>query len=213
MNTRINWFGIAGGSLTLAAVVISSFIPWWSLNIEGFLKANISPLNSTFSLLNNPLTVPLVTALTIVGLLSLIASGIVMLIYSVVPMKTYSKHLLGFAYRKPLYSVIFFVLTLFAISTIAQIILGLSIPLSGSATLQLPESFTRGASISFLAVTGFSWLFWLVVVAAGFCIAARLYHPKLTTVKPPSQEQAKTTETPQSAAPPKTPTPEIPQQN
>jgi len=201
MRTKINWFGLAGGSLTIAIVAASFFIPWWSINVEGFLHADISPLHSNFSLLEEQFTVPLITALTTVGLLSFVASGIVMLIYSVLPAKPYSKHLLGFAYKKPLITLVLFVITLFAVSTIIQTILGFSFPLSGSATLEIPESFTRGANVSFLATSGFSWLFWLVAVAAGSCIAARIYHKKLTVVEQPSKEPQKTAETTQPTAP------------
>jgi len=201
MRTKINWFGLAGGSLTIAIVVASFFIPWWSLYVEGFLQADVSPLHSNFSLLNSTFTVPLITALTIVGLLSFVASGVVMLIYSVLPTKPYSKHLLGFAYKKPLFALIFFVVTLFAISTVVQIIFGFSFPLTGSANLAIPASLTRGANVSFFVSTGFSWLFWLVAIAAGLCITAKIYHKRFTIVKQISEETQKMAEASQPGTP------------
>ncbi len=189
MKTKVNWFGLAGGSTTLTVVAASFFVPWWSLHIGGFLQADVSPLHSNFNLLGNSFAVPLVTALTVVGLLSFVASGVVMLIYSLLPTKSYSKHLLGFAYKKPLFTLILFVITLFAISTIVQIVLGISYPLYGSVTLTIPESLIHEANVSFSVSTGFSWLFGLVVLSAGLCIVAKIYDKKIAGTNKISPEQ------------------------
>ncbi len=194
MKTKVNWFGLVGGSTILTVVVASFFVPWWSLHIGGFLQADVSPLHSNFNLLGNSFAVPLVTALTVVGLLSFVASGVVMLVYSLLPTRSYSKHLLGFAYKKPLFTLILFVITLFAISTIIQIILGISFPLTGSANLTIPESLIREANVSFSVSTGFSWLFGLVVLSAGLCIVAKIYDKKLAGTNTISHEQQKNAE-------------------
>lgn len=207
---RINWVGLAGGSVTLAVVAVSFFIPWWRLSVEGFVEANISPLNTNFSLLGNAFTIPLLTALNIVGLLSFVASGVVMLIYSVLPTKNYSKHLLGFAYRKPLYTLVFFVISLVAVSFLVQSIIGLSVPLSGSTTATIPESIIRGATVTLLISTGFLWPFWLAAVAAGLCIAARIYHKRLTATKEPLPQPKPTEPAPPPPTPAETPVPPTP---
>jgi hypothetical protein len=217
MTAKINWVGLAGGSLTIAAVAASFYIPWWSLSVdvnsqvvsvEGFLRAGISPLNTNLTLMGTPLSIPLLTSLNIVGLLSMLLSGVVMLIYSVLPTKPYAKHLLGFAYKKPLLVLIFFVASLLAVSALAQAFANTGVPLNGSATLTLPESIGGGGNASILISTGFLLSFWLTIVAAGLCIGARIYHgmylsPKKTETKPAEPTTPKEEVKPAEPAPPK----------
>jgi hypothetical protein len=191
MKANLNWFGLVGGALTIVVVVVSLFSPWWQLTIgDNFVQANASPVNTNFSFLGTSFTIPFIWALNIVSLLSLILSGAVMLVYSVMPAKPYSKHLLGFAYRKPLYTLIFFIGGLFAIALILQGVLGFSVPLMGSTTVTLPQALTSSVTISVLLSAGFQYPFWLAIVAAGLCIAARLYHKKVAAAKQPTEPVA-----------------------
>ena len=185
MQLKMNWFGLAGGITTILLIVISLFIPWWQLTVgEGVVAANVSPLNTNFDFVGNSFTVPLLWAFNLASILYLTAGGIVMLIYSIKPTKQYSKRLLGFSYRKPLYFVAFFVIGLIVLTVIIQSILKLSIPLLGSAEITLPSNITEGMNISVLVSAGFLWPFWLAVVSAGLCIAARLYHKRILTLTP-----------------------------
>jgi hypothetical protein len=185
MKTRINWFGLTGGALTIVVIVISFFSPWWKFTVgDNLANASASPFNTGFSVFGTAFTIPLIWALNVASILTLAAAGIVMLIYSVVPAKAYSKHLLGFAYKKPLFSVLFFVVVLFALTVIVQSLFSFTVPLSGSTTTTLPASMTQGATVSILVSTGFQWPFFLAAIAAGFCIAARLYHPKIQIRQP-----------------------------
>ena len=124
------------------------------------------------------------------------ASGLIMLVYSLNPTKSYSKHLLGFSYKKPLYVLISFVAGLIVITIIAGF-LGLNIPLMGSSTLALPTQFiSTGLSINALVSGSFQLPFYLAILAAALCIAARLYHKNLAKVpKPGSETAASPTET------------------
>jgi hypothetical protein len=193
VQTKINWFGLAGGITTVGLIIVSLFYPWWQVTAgEGLVKANVSPLNTSLNFLGTAFTIPLIWALNLASLFSLVASGIVMLVYSIIPTKTYSKHLLGFAYKKPLFALLFFVIVLFALTVIIQAVFGLNIPLIGSATATLPETMTYGATVEVLISTGFQWPFWLAALAAGLCIAARFYHKRIatqvsaTTITPPT---------------------------
>ena len=180
MTTKLNWFGLAGGALTIALVAISLFTPWWQLTAgENIAQVNISPFTIGFSLFGTAFTIPLIGALNLASILSFAIAGIVMLIYSVIPTKPYSKYLLGFAYYKPLATLIFFVVVLFGLTAVMQALVNLNIPLAGTATSTLPTSMTPGITISVLVSTGFLWPFWLAAVASGLCIAARLYHRKI----------------------------------
>ncbi len=187
MQRKINWFGIAGGSGTIVLIVVSLFVPWWILKVgsgltadKGLIEANVSPVNTNFAGVgSDSFTVPLIWALNFSMMLTFAAGGIIMLIYSVLPMKPYSKKLLDFSYKKPLYAAAFFVASLFAITLIAQGLLGFSVPLAGSSNVQLPQAMAAGASISVLVSADFLWPFWLCVIIAGLCIAAKFYHRRI----------------------------------
>jgi hypothetical protein len=192
MGRSINWFGLSAGIITLIVLVISLYVPWWQLTIgENLIKVNASPVNTNFGLFGGAqFTIPLIWALNLISILTFTVSGLVMLIYSVMPTKSYSKHLLGFSYKKPLYALITFVAGLVAIVIIAGFF-GMSIPLMGSTTLALPTQFiSSGLSISALVSGSFQLPFYLAIVAAALCIAARLYHKNLAKVQKPGPETA-----------------------
>jgi hypothetical protein len=182
MNTKINWFGLAGGVTVILVIVISMFSPWWQLTVgDNLVNAQVSPLNTNFNFLGTAFTIPLIWVFNIVSLLTLVASGIAMIVYSVVPTKSYSKQLLYFGYRKPLYTVVFFVVVLFALTLLLQNIIGLNVPLSGSASSTAQIPFVSGTTVDVVIAAGFGFSFWLAAVAAGLCLAARLYHKRLVT--------------------------------
>ena len=197
MQRKINWFGIAGGSGTIALIVISLFVPWWIFRVgsgltpgKGLIEASVSPLNTNFAAVgSDSFTVPLIWAFNLSMMLTFAAGGIIMLIYSVLPMKPYSKKLLDFSYKKPFYAVAFFVASLFAITLLAQGLLGFSVPLAGSSNVQLPQAMTAGASISVLVSADFLWPFWMGIIVAGLCIAAKLYHRKIVPNQKPLSGQ------------------------
>lgn len=181
MKTKINWFGLAGGITVIALIIISLFVPWWQLTVgDDLVTTNASPMNTNFNFIGDSLTVPLIMALNIASIISLSAGGIVMLIYSIRPEKSYSKKLLGFAYRKPLYSVLLFVIGLFLIITLVKSLFSLDVPLSGSSLSTLPADMTQGVTLSVSMNAGFQWPFLLATVATGLCIVARVYHKKIS---------------------------------
>ena len=180
MKGKINWFGLAGGILIVSVVLISVFVPWWQLIVgDNLVSASASPINTSFSFVGSHFTIPLILALNIASLVSLTAGGIVMLIYSVKPDKEYSKRLLGFAYKKPLYSVLLFVIGLFLITVLVKSFFSFDVPLIGATTTQLPSDMTSGIIVRVLMSAGFQWPFYLAILATGLCIAARFYQNKL----------------------------------
>jgi hypothetical protein len=189
MERRINWFGLAAGIITLVVVVVSLFLPWWQLTIgDKLIQVNASPMNTNFGLLSLQFTIPLIWAWNLASILTFVAAGLVMLLYSVIPTKSYSKELLGFSYKKPIYALISFVVGLLVLVAIASFA-GVSIPVMGSSNVALPTQFMPfGLSISALVSANFQLPFWLAVVAAALCIAARLYHRRVA--KAPKTEPA-----------------------
>jgi hypothetical protein len=191
---RVNWFGLAGGSLTIFLVIESLVFanPWWQLTVgRDFLHVVTSPLKTNFSFLGMLIVIPIIWVLNLTCLLSLTASGIVMLIYSFVPTRNYSKHLLSFAYKKPLFTLLAFVVSLFVVTYAANALLQFNIPLNGSTKATLPTSVTKGASINVPIAAEFTWVFWLAIIGAILCIAARIYHRQIVSTSaagaPPSE--------------------------
>jgi hypothetical protein len=187
---QVNWFALIGGILVLLLLPISIYFSWWQLSIgKNLLAFNVSPVNTNISFFGNQFSSPLFWAMNITGGLTFLASGIIMLIYALVPAKPYSKDLLSFSYRKPLYIVVLYLAGLLVMTFAAQAFLGQGIPIIGSANLTLPTSMTMGANISVLVTSAFQWPFYLAIIAAGLSIIARVYHIKLTkTLKQTSQE-------------------------
>jgi hypothetical protein len=180
MLAKINWFGFAGGATTVLVIAVSLVYPWWQLTVgDDLMKINASPVNTNFGFLNTSFTIPFIWALNVIGLLTLLLSGVAMLVYSVMPTKSFSKPLLDFGYKKPLFTFLFFVIGLVVVTVILQAVLSINLPLMGSATSTVPIPFASGITLTVLLSAGFQWSFWLAAVAAGLCIAARLYHKKV----------------------------------
>jgi hypothetical protein len=187
---QINLFALIGGILILLILPISIYFSWWQLTIgKNLLSINVSPVNTNISLFGTPFSAPLILAMNLTGILTFLASGIIMLIYALIPTRSYSKDLLNFAYRKPLYAVILYLVGLLVMTFGTQTFLGQGIPITGSTNLALPSDMTMGANISVLVTSAFQWPFYLAIVAAGLSVTARVYHIKLAkTLKQTSQE-------------------------
>jgi hypothetical protein len=180
---KINWFGFVGGVLTIFVIAVSLVYPWWQLMVgDNLMTINASPVNTNFGFLGTGFSIPFIFALNIIGLLTLLLSGVAMIIYSVMPAKSFAKPLLDFGYKKPLFALLFFVIGLVLVNVILQSVLSINLPLTGTATSVVPIPFASGITLSLLLSAGFQWSFWLAAVAAGLCIAARLYHKKVAAV-------------------------------
>ena len=212
---QLNWFALIGGILILLLIPISIYFSWWQGIIgKNLITINASPVNTHITFLGNQFSAPLIWAMNLTGALTFLASGIIMLIYALIPGKPYSQDLLSFGYRKPLYTVVLYLVGLLVMTFATQAFLGQGIPISGSTNLTLPSSMTMGANISILVTSGFQWPFYLGIVAAGLCITARIYHIKLTkTPKQASQEPVTIQAIPVAEKETETPIPNQTQQN
>jgi KaiC/GvpD/RAD55 family RecA-like ATPase len=180
---KINWFALVAAVLTFILIAVSWFVPWWQFTVgnPAIAEVHFSPVNFNTSFFGSTLTTPLIFAFNISCLLTLLAGGIIMLIYSVKPNKSYSKQLLGYGYKQPLYAVILFVIELVSLTVVSGILSpGLSVPLVGSTSLKIPSGIIPGAdaNVSIAVTSALLWPFFLAVVVASFCISARLTHSK-----------------------------------
>jgi len=110
--------------------------------------------------------------------LTLLAGGIALLVYSVLPTKSYAKSLLSFGYKKPLYAVILFLVQLIVLYLSITLLTGVNLPLVGSASLQLPEILSGGITVKVAVSAFFNWTFYLSIAVVVLCFAARVYHRK-----------------------------------
>jgi hypothetical protein len=180
MPRQINYVALVAGVLTLVLIAASVFVPWWQFNVgtPALASVNFSPVNFNFAIFNTILTVPIIWALNLACLLTLLAGGIALLVYAVLPTKSYAKSLLGFGYKKPLYAVILFLVELFVLYLSVRLLTGVNLPLVGSTSLQLPEIFSGGITIKVAVSAFFNWTFYLSIAVVVMCFAARIYHGK-----------------------------------
>lgn len=207
MAGKLNIVALVAGILSLVLIAVSWFVPWWQFIVgdPAIATVNFSPVNFNFSLFSTMLTVPIVWALNIASLLTLLAGGVALVVYSVMPAKPYSKQILGFGYKKPLYAIILFIIELLVVYFSATMLSGISFPLMGSGVLTLPASIAPdGISISVTVSTTFGWTFFFGIAVAALCIAARFYHRKIEE-KPATQVDLTA---PQYQAPPPPPPPQ-----
>ena len=188
MRNKINFIALAAGISSLILIVTSFFVPWWqfSAGSPASVQVNFSPVNFNVSHSGSSVAIPLILALNIACLLTLLAGAITLTIYSLKPTQPYSKQLLGFGYKKPIYTLAAFIAILIAVPILMQVLIGISIPINGSAVIS-PNGSNQSASVSTLI----NWPFYFAIVVTGLCIAARFYHKNLnkpitaTPVPPP----------------------------
>jgi len=194
----VNWFALVGGTLTLVLTVASIFVPWWQITVgQTLATVSISPVSLSTIAMGYNVALPIITAIGWMFMVLLISAGIALTVYSIMPTKPYSKRLLGFAYKKPLGTFIGFVILMLLLTnagTIVGMIAGpnmagadLNIPWNGPKTLHLPSSMAQGILLGIAISASLEWTFWLAVIVAALCVAARLYHKKLD--KPAEQEK------------------------
>jgi hypothetical protein len=180
MQTKINFIALVAGISSLLLIAISMFVPWWQFKVSdpANVQVSFSPVNFDISHSGTSIGIPLVFAINIACLLTLLASGIILTIYALKPSERYSKQLLGFGYKKPLIMVVAFVALLISMPMMMQSFAGFTLPINGSGTLSPPGS-EGSANVS----VALEWPFYFAIVVAGLCVAARLFHNKVA--KPP----------------------------
>jgi len=200
--SRMNWFGLTGGITTLIVIVVSMFVPWWQLRVgDSIIAANVSPLYTNFDMIGNSFTLPAIMALNISCILLSLIGAVLILLYTVKPTKPYAKTLLNFSFATPLFFLVIFLVGLVALTFIVQVLFSFSVPLLGSANIQLPSNTTQGVNVSVQVTAEFLWPFYLAIASSVLCIGARLYHKRiLPPTATPAPITPTTTTTP--AAPP-----------
>lgn len=188
MQNKMNWFGITGSISIFTVIVVSIFVPWWQVSVGSvdspLANFQVSPMSNNFSFLGQTFTFPLIMAINISVIISLLAGGIAILVSSINPKKSYANKLLTFSYRKPIYALLIFVIGLFITIVLTKSVTGLDVPMIGSANSAVDGSIIQSLlgdiSISNVLFTaGFQWPFYLVIVSAILCIIANYYDKRI----------------------------------
>jgi hypothetical protein len=181
MGNKINFIALAAGISSLILVAISFFVPWWKLTFgsPANVQVNFSPVNLNFAHSGAAVNIPLIWALNVACLLTLLAGGIILSIYAIKPTKPYSKHLLGFGYKKPLYTLIAFIAILIAVPILLQAFAGFSLPINGTAIVT-PKGSNGSASVT----TVLEWPFYFAIVVTALSVAARVAHMRVAKQPP-----------------------------
>jgi hypothetical protein len=194
MERTISWVALAAGVVALVVLVISLFMPWWQLTVgNNFFNVYSSPINTNFGLNGSQFTVPIIWAWNLSNILLFASGGIVMLLYAFRPTKPYSKDLLNFSYKKPLYALISFTIGLIVIVVLAGVF-GVNFPLMGAGNVKFtfPSFIPISGSITTSVNATFLLPFWLAIAAAALCVAARVYHGRLNKTPLAASPQAET---------------------
>ena len=212
LNRLINWFGLVAGVLMLVVVSLSFFTPWWQLQVGSNLATvNADPFYSNFGVLGLKFVVPILLALNIGTMVLFVISGALLILYSIKPLKSYGKELLCYGYKRPIYTIIGFIIVLTLIAYVVPgIINAISggqanlasplFPLIGTSTIQLPTGIFSGSSsnsiqVGISVITSFQYTFYLAVAATILAIIARFYHRIIAVTaasKPPEASPATT---------------------
>jgi hypothetical protein len=211
---RLNWFALAAGVLMLVVVALSIFTPWWKLQIgngTGFIAVNANPFYTNISVLRLNFVIPILFAINIATIALFTASGVIFIIYSIKPTKSYSKHLLSYGWKRPLYTIIGFILVIVVILYVVPDVINSMghtstvpvplVPLIGSSVIQLSSGIfgnSNSIQIGITVITTFEYTFYLGVAAAVLGIVARIYHRKVVSNAVVSPPTAVTTPTPAS---------------
>jgi len=192
LTKTVNLFGLAGGILMVAVVCLSIFTPWWKLQIGGgttFATINANPFCTNFGFLGLDFIIPLLFAINIGTMALFVASGAFLIVYSVNPSKSYSEQLLCHGYKRPIYTVVGFIVTLIIIAYLLPFVLSMvsglnmSVPLfqlMGTSILHLPSNiFANSLQIGVTVTAAFQYTFYLAVIATALAITARVYHRKM----------------------------------
>lgn len=182
----LNWFGLVAGPLMILLPFLG---PWWNLRIgTDAVDFSLSPFSFRLVALEQPISSPLIRFICLGASLTLVISGIFLILASIYPEKWWSKRLLKFGATKLLWMWISFLVLLMAISFLGNFLAGKFPELQN---FKLP--FLSGSSIVLLRIKDFTFTFplrmslgfpfFFALVPAVLGVLARIYHRRLSPSK------------------------------
>lgn len=186
----VNWFGVAAGALMLILPFLGA---WWQMEVGiEAVKLELSPFYYHMSILEQPLTSPLIGYLILAAKLTVIVGGVLMIIGSLITGRWWGRKLMRFGAMK----VLWFLVMLLILLVVGAFFLNNFLPsMIGGAErnleIQIPyiigtsNSIIQSENVDLVAPTRASLTpsFWTAVLTASLGIAARIYHGKVERIE------------------------------
>lgn len=188
----INWLGLIAGILMVALPFLG---PWWIGRVgTGAMEIALSPFDISITLLGQPVTSDLVWLFLLAEKIAIIIAGIFMILGSLSTKSWWSRHLIRFGLMKPFWAIIGILILLFAgtffINNILPNFLS-GMTGGGGAAIELNIPYIVGTATSTIQMGDVATIiapinlsltiaFWVAVVTAALCIAARIYQRRFT---------------------------------
>ncbi|MEM2866033.1 MAG: hypothetical protein QXM46_03595 [Candidatus Hadarchaeales archaeon] len=179
-----NWFGLVAGPLMILLPFLGA---WWSLTLgTGAVDFSLSPFSFRLVALDQPISSTLVRFICLGATLTLVISGIFLILASLYPKRWWSRRLLKFGATKLLWMWVGFLVLLLALSLLGNFLAGkvpelrgFSLPyLSGSSTAVLEMENT---TITLPLRMSLGWPFFFALVPAVLGVLARIYHRRFSS--------------------------------
>jgi MFS family permease len=203
----VNWFGLVAGALML---ILPFLGPWWQATVgTGAMEVALSPFDYSISLLGQPIWSALVGYFLLAAKLSVIIGGVLMIAGSIGAKRWWGRQLVRFGAMKVCWMLVGLIVllvlgALFLNSILPGMLSGMAGE-AGGATMQINVPYISGSAMSTIQIgttatitapitASLTSIFWVAVVVAALCVAARVYHrryvkPKKLMVKPAEAEE------------------------
>ena len=188
----INVLGLIAGVLMIALPFLG---PWWIARAgTGAIEMALSPFDMSITVLGQSISSDLVWLFLLAEKVAIIIAGVFMILSSLLPTSWWSARLLRFGVMKPLWAIVGLIILLllgtFFMNNILPNFLSNMIGATG-ASVQMNVPYIMGTANSTIQVGSQATItapiklsltpaFWVAMVTAALCIAARIYHRRFT---------------------------------
>ena len=188
----MNILGVIAGALMIALPFLG---PWWIARAgTGAMEVALSPFDMSITVLGQSISSDLIWLFLLAEKITIIIAGVFMILSSLLPTSWWSARLFKFGVMKPLWAIVGLIVLLIAGAFLMNNILpsflsnmtgaaGASVHINvpyimgtANSTIQVGSQATITAPIKLLLTPAF----WVAVVTAALCIAARIYYRRFT---------------------------------
>jgi hypothetical protein len=176
---EFNWFGLAAGPLMILLPFLGA---WWEFRLgTGAVDLSFSPFSFRLEALGEPVRSTLVGYLCLGASLTLVVSGVFLLLASLYPRRWWSGRLLRFGATKLLWMWVGFLVLLLALSFLGNFLAGKFSELQGFSLPYLSGSSTPVLNVDDAVVTlplrmSLRWPFFFALAPMVLGVLSRIYH-------------------------------------
>jgi hypothetical protein len=177
-----NWFGLVAGPLMILLPFLGA---WWSLTAgTGAVDFSLSPFSFRLVALDRSVSSTLVRFICLGASLTLVISGVFLILASLYPRRWWSSRLLKFGATKLLWMWISFLLLLILLSVAGNFLAGKVSALEGFRLPYLSGSSTPVLNVDDAVVTlplrmSLRWPFFFALAPMVLGVLSRIYHRRL----------------------------------